>query len=324
VSTAGPVTIPPAAAAARELTAGTARSPGGARDARPPGEPRRVGYLYVLPALAFFALFVLAPFGHAIFLSLYEWDGITPGVWAGLGNYADVIADPELRTAFAHALVLLVFYSLLPVAIGLLLAGVIARVRVRGLTLFRTVLFLPQVIAMVVVAVMWRMIYDPQSGALNEILRAVGLGSLAQSWLGDFDLALPAVGLVGTWVWYGLAMVLLTAGVQKIPPSLYDAARVDGAGMVREFFAVTLPALRGEVAVALTLTTIAALRNFDLIYITTKGGPGDATSVPAFQVYDRAFQTGQVGSAAAIGILLTLVIFSISLLINRVAERGGR
>ena len=108
----------------------------------------------------------------------------------------------------------------------------------------------------------------------------VGLGSLAQSWLGDFDVALPAVGLVGTWVCYGLAMVLLTAGVQKIPPSLYDAARVDGAGIVREFFAVTLPALRGEIAVALTLTTIYALRNFDLVYITTKGGPGDATSVP--------------------------------------------
>jgi raffinose/stachyose/melibiose transport system permease protein len=134
---------------------------------------------------------------------------------------------------------------------------------------------------------------------------------------------LPAVGLVGTWVWFGLAMVLLTAGVQKIPQSLYDAARVDGAGMVREFLAVTLPALRGEIAVALTLTTIAALRNFDLIYITTKGGPGHATSVPAFEVYDRAFQTGQVGSAAAVGLTLTAIIFALSFGINRSAERGG-
>jgi raffinose/stachyose/melibiose transport system permease protein len=115
-------------------------------------------------------------------------------------------------------------------------------------------------------------------------------------------------------------MVLLTAGAQKIPSSLFDAARVDGAGPVREFLAVTLPALRGEIAVALTLTTIAALRNFDLVYITTKGGPGDATSVPAFQVYDRAFNTGQVGSAAAIGICLVAVIFALSLLINRAAE----
>jgi raffinose/stachyose/melibiose transport system permease protein len=289
---------------------------------RPPGEPRLVGYLYLLPALVAFTAFVLVPLGRSVWLSLYDWDGVTPGTWAGLENYGELVSDEALRGAFAHALVLLFFYAALPVGIGLLLAGLVARARVRGLALFRTVLFLPQVIALVVVAVMWRMIYDPGSGALNEVLRTLGLGSLTQSWLGDFDLALPAVGLVGTWVWFGLAMVLLMAGVQKIPSSLYDAARVDGAGMVREFFAVTLPALRGEIAVALTLTTIAALRNFDLIYITTKGGPGDATSVPAFQVYDRAFQTGEVGSAAAIGIALTAIIFSFSFVINRTAERG--
>ena len=288
-----------------------------------PGEPRRIGYLYLAPGLLFVAAFVLAPLGHALWLSLFEWDGITAGTWVGLDNYGDVVSDPALRRAFWHALVLIGFYALLPVAIGLLLAGLLARARVRGLALFRTVLFLPQVIAMVVVAVMWRMIYDPNNGALNELLRAVGLGSLAQSWLGDFDLALSSLGLVGTWVYYGLAMVLLTAGVQKIPPSLYDAARVDGAGMVREFFAVTLPALRGEIAVALTVTTIWALRNFDLIYLTTKGGPGESTSVPAFQVYTRAFETGQVGSAAAIGITLTAIIFALSLGINRVAERGA-
>jgi raffinose/stachyose/melibiose transport system permease protein len=290
----------------------------------PPGEPRRIGYLYLAPGLLVFGAFVLVPLGHAFWLSLFEWDGVTAGTWIGLDNYGDVVSDPALRRAFWHALVLIGFYALLPVAIGLLLAGLLARARVRGLALFRTVLFLPQVIAMVVVAVMWRMIYDPSNGALNELLRAVGLGSLAQSWLGDFDLALSSLGLVGTWVYYGLAMVLLTAGVQKIPPSLYDAARVDGAGMVREFFAVTLPALRGEIAVALTLTTIYALRNFDLVYITTQGGPGESTSVPAFQVYSRAFESGQVGSAAAVGLCLTAVIFAITFGINRIAERGGR
>ena len=327
MSTPRPATIPPAGASLPGVAAGREADPaprGRARaSARPPGEPRRIGYLYLLPAFVVFTLFVLLPFAHAIWLSLFEWDGITPGRWVGLDNYADVVQDAALRRAFGHALVLIVFYALLPVAIGLLIAGLLARTRIRGLTLFRTVLFLPYVLAMVVVAVMWRMIYDPSNGALNEGLRAVGLGGLAQSWLGDFDLALPSVGLIGTWVMYGLAMVLLTAGVQKIPPSLYDAARVDGAGIVREFFAVTLPALRGEIAVALTLTTIQALRNFDLVYITTKGGPGDATSVPAFQVYDRAFQTGQVGSAAAVGLTLTVVIFLISFTINRVAERAG-
>ena len=292
----------------------------GSPDDRPPGEPRLVGYLYLLPAFAVFATFVLYPLYRAIYISLYDWDGLTVGTWTGLENYKEVFTDPELRSAFAHALVLLIFYAVLPVLIGLVLAGLMARARVRGLALFRTILFLPQVIAMVVVAVMWKMIYDPDNGALNRFLGVFGIEG--KSWLGDFDLALPSIGLIGTWVYYGLAMVLLTAGVQKIPSSLYDAARVDGAGAFREFVAVTLPALRGEIAVALTLTTIYSLRNFDLVYVTTHGGPGDATTVPAFQVFSRAFESGQVGSAAAVGITLTAIIFLISLGINRFSERA--
>ena len=138
-------------------------------------------------------------------------------------------------------------------AIGLLLAAAMSRVRIHGMTFFRTVLFLPQVLALIVVAVAWRSILAPD-GLLNDILRAVGLGSLARPWLGDYTWALPAVGIVGTWVGTGLCMVLFLAGVQRIPRELYEAARMDGAGPVREFFAVTLPGLRPHIAVALTLT----------------------------------------------------------------------
>jgi len=310
-------TTAPVAAAARGVSSG-ASSPGD----RPPGEPRLVGYLYLLPAFAVFLCFVLIPLVHAGWISLWHWDGLTPATWAGASNYTEVFSDEELRSAFVHALILLIFYAVLPLLIGLLLAGVMARARVRGLAFFRTILFLPQVIAMVVVAVMWKMIYDPANGAANRILGWFGIE--AQGWLGDFNLALPAIGLIGTWVYFGLAMVLLTAGVQKIPSSLYDAARVDGAGPFREFLAVTLPGLRGEIAVTLTLTTVYALRNFDLVYITTHGGPGSATTVPAFQVFSRAFESGQVGSAAAVGITLTAIIFLISLGINWVAERGSK
>jgi len=273
---------------------------------RPPGEPRRVAYLYLLPGFVLFAAFVLAPLVHAAWLSLFAWDGVTPGEWVGLDNYGTVVSDSELRHAFGHSAVLLIFYAVLPIVIGLALAAAASRAPIYGLTALRTIIFLPQVIALVVVAVTWRLIYQPTG------------------WLGDFDLALPAVGLVGTWVAYGLTFVLFMAGVQKIPRSLYDASRVDGAGPVREFFAVTLPALRGEIAVALTLTTIAALRNFDLVYLTTSGGPGNATSVPAFEVYQRAFRGGQVGIAAAIGVCLAAVIFALTFTINRVADRAAR
>ena len=163
--------------------------PGG--DDRPPGEPRLVGYLYLLPAALVFAAFVLYPLYNAARISLYDWDGLTVGTWVGLENYSEVFSDDELRSAFAHALVLLGFYAVLPLLIGLLLAGVMARAQVRGLALFRTILFLPQVIALVVVAVMWKMVYDPDNGSLNRFLGWFGIEG--KSWLGDFSLALPSV-----------------------------------------------------------------------------------------------------------------------------------
>ncbi len=116
--------------------------------------------------------------------------------------------------------------------------------------------------------------------------------------------------------------MLLLAGMGRIGGELYEAARLDGAGPVREFFAVTLPSVRGELAVALTLTVIAALRTFDLVYVTTRGGPGTTTTVPSYEVYNRAFQLGQVGSAAAVGVCLTLVIFVIAFIVNRIGDRS--
>ncbi|MET7935628.1 sugar ABC transporter permease [Streptomyces sp. NPDC005322] len=284
-----------------------------------PGEPRAVGYLYLLPALALYAAFLLYPLGQSVWLSFVHWDGLTVATPAGFDNYRDLFGDPALRAPFAHALVLLVFYSALPVAIGLLLAAVMSRVRVRGMTFFRTVLFLPQVLALIVVGVAWRSILAPD-GLLNDTLRAVGLGGLARPWLGDYTWALPAVGVVGTWVSTGLCVVLFLAGAQRIPRELYEAARMDGAGAVREFLTVTLPGLRPQIAVALTLTIIAGLRNFDLIYITTSGGPGNSTSVPAYEVYHRAFETNQVGSAAAVGVALTALIFVLTVTVSRLVE----
>ncbi|MFV5993767.1 carbohydrate ABC transporter permease [Streptomyces sp. NPDC056231] len=286
---------------------------------RAPGEPRAIGYLYVLPALALYGAFLLYPFGQSVWLSLLHWDGLTRATWAGFGNYTDLFTDPSLRAPFVHALVLLLFYAALPVAIGLLLAAVMSRIRVKGMAFFRTVLFLPQVLAMVVVGVAWRSILAPD-GLLNDTLKAVGLGSLTRAWLGDYDWALPAVGAVGTWVETGLCMVLFLAGAQRIPRELYEAARIDGAGAIREFFSVTLPGLRPEAAVALTLTIVAGLRNFDLIYITTSGGPGNSTSVPAYEVYHRAFETNQVGSAAAVGVALTVLIFALTVTVSRLVE----
>lgn len=288
-----------------------------------PGDSAWVPLAYLAPGFVVYAAFLLYPLGRAVHLSLFDWDGLTLATFVGLDNYVEVITDPKLRAAFGHALVLIVFFAGLPTVIGLALAAVLNRAKVRGLGFFRTVVFLPQVVAMVVVGVAWRRLYAPD-GSVNDVLRAVGLGGLGRAWLGDTTMALPAVGVVGTWVQTGLVTLLLMAGMSRVPDDLYEAARLDGAGAVREFFAITLPSVRGELAVALTLTVIAALKTFDLIYITTGGGPGDRTSVPAFEVYNRAFRLGEVGSAAAVGVTLTVVIFVINLAIARVGERGNR
>ena len=216
--------------------------------------------------------------------------------------------DQGLRAAFGHALVLMVFYALVPLVVGLGLASILNRAKVRGLGFFRTVVFLPQVVAMVVVAVAWRRIYAPD-GTLNSLLSAVGLGSLTRGWLGDYTLALPAVGFIGTWFETGLVTVLLLAGMGRISGELYEAARLDGAGPVREFFTVTLPSVRGEIAVALTLTVDRRAADLRPGLRHHPRRPGNGTSVPSYEVYHRAFELGQVGSAAAIGVCLTVIIF---------------
>jgi raffinose/stachyose/melibiose transport system permease protein len=287
---------------------------------RAPGEPRNVAYLYLAPAFLFYLLFAFGPLVYTTWLSFFEWDGLTVGRWVGVENYEKVLSDPDIRASFVHSFELILFYAVLPVMLGLLLASLIAHSRVRGVTFFRAVLFLPQTVATVVVAIAWVWIYAPQ-GPLNEGLRAVGLGSVTRGWLGDFNFALPALGLVGTWVTFGLCLVLFLAGIQKIPITLYEAARVDGAGRLREFFAVTLPGLRGELAVALTLTTITALRTFDLIYVATSGGPGTSTTVPSVLVYQNAFANSRVGLAASVAVVLTLLIFVVAFGITRIADR---
>src|SRR5699024_2740070 len=210
--------------------------------------------------------------------------------------------------------------AVLPLGIGLVLAAVLVRGQVRGLPFFRTVVFLPQVIAMVVVAVAWRQGYAPD-GELNRLLEALGLDFLTRSWLGNFTWTRQAVGFVGTWVSTGLVTVLLRAGMARVPRDLYEAATLDGAGPVRSFFAITVPSVRAEIVVALTLTIIAALKTFDLVYVTTSGGPGTASSVPSYEVWRQAFQVGNVGIATTVAVVLTLLVFLINVVINRLGER---
>jgi raffinose/stachyose/melibiose transport system permease protein len=294
------------------------------RRQRLPGEARRIAYLYIAPAFLLYAAFNLFPLGQGINVSFYNWDGSSPGTWVGLGNYGEFFTDPGIRAGYVHVLQLMVFYSFLPICLGLFLAAVLSRIRIRGLTVFRMLLFLPLVITDVVTSVAWIWVYDV-NGPLSTAMRAIGLGALvpSQGWLGDFNTALPAVGVFGLWGQFGFCLILFLAGVMKIPSSLYEAARVDGANAIQEFFTVTLPGLRYELQVVLVLSVIGTLGTFDEIYVMTGGGPGTATTVPAYLVWRRMFQTSQVGSAAALGIVLMLIVFAVTWGLNRLMERGA-
>jgi raffinose/stachyose/melibiose transport system permease protein len=269
---------------------------------------RWIGWLFVAPALAFYAVFVLWPICLTVEYSLYRWDGIGPSTWVGLANYRKVFTDPDLSGTILNAFKLILFFSAIPVLLGLVTAATIRRIATSRLaTVARVVVFLPQVIPLVAAGIIWSsLLYS--NGLVNQLLSHLGLGTVSRAWLGDFSTALPAVGVIGAWVLLGLCVLLLLAGMSRIDPALYEAARIDGAGPVREFLSITVASLRQEIGVCVTVTVIAALASFDIIYISTQGGPGNSTMVPGLEIYYQAFTERQVGVASALAVVLMVLV----------------
>lgn len=176
----------------------------------PPGEPRRVAYLYLAPGLLLVLAFVIVPLLHTVYFSFFQWDGVTPATAVGFGNYIQIFSDLALWSLFVHSGVLVLFYAVIPILLGLLITAVFARRTVRGMTFYRSVLFLPQAISLVVVAIAWQWMYA-QSGVANQFLSFFGLDTHI-AWLGSFAWALPAIGIVGSWLLTGLCMVLFLSG----------------------------------------------------------------------------------------------------------------
>lgn len=271
-----------------------------------------------------YGMFVLLPLALSVQYSLHRWDGVGPATWVGLANYRAVLDDPDLVGTIFNAIKLVAFFSIVPVSLGLITASVIRRMATgRFGAIARTVLFLPQVMPLVAAGIIWKWLLS-LPGLVNQTLGAVGLGETRRAWLGDFDTALPAVGMIGIWVLLGFCTVLLLTGMSKIDPSLYEAARIDGAGWFAELRAVTLPGLRYEIGVCLTVTVIAALAAFDIVYVSTGGGPGNATAVPGIQIYILAFLERQVGLASALAVIMVVLVLVLILPIQRLTRQARR
>jgi len=282
-----------------------------------------IGWLFVAPALFMYVFFVLVPLVLTIVYSFYKWNGVGAMTWVGLKNYVTVFEVPDLLGTIVNAFWLVIWFSFIPVALGLIVASVIHRVATGRLgEVSRTVLFLPQVIPLVAAGIIWGWLLA-LPGLVNQILNAVGLGELTRAWLGDFDWALPSVGIIGVWVLLGFCTVLLSTGMAKIDPALYESARIDGASWFPEFITITVPLLRNEIGVCLTVTVIAALAAFDIVYVSTAGGPGNSTAVPGIQIYILAFTQRAVGLASALAVLLMLLVVVVIIPIQRLSRESG-
>lgn len=274
------------------------------------GRGTLVAWLFIAPALLFYAAFVLIPIAMTAYYSLLRWNGIGAAQFRGLQNYLTVLTEPDLLLTIGNAFQLVLYFTVLPVGIGLGIAQVI-RTHLGGPfgTTARTILFIPQVIPLVAAGIAWSWMLA-SNGVINQLLSAVGFGAWTRGWLGDFDFALPAVGIIGAWVLLGLCTMLLVTGIAKIDPTLYEAAKLDGASGWDEFVNVTIPGLRQEIGVCVTVTVIAALASFDIVYVATGGGPGGVTNVPGLEIYRLAFAHRQVGLASALAIVLMVLVIA--------------
>ncbi len=278
------------------------------------------GWLLIVPALVPYVAFVVFPLLMGVQYSFFDWNGIGAAEFIGLENYITVFTDETLVASIQNAFFLIAFFTLIPISTGLMLATLLRSLKAGAFSnISQMILFLPQIIPLAAAGIAWSWMYA-QTGAVNQVLSWIGLGGLARPWLADFNTALPAVGLIGSWVLTGLCTVLFLTGIGKIDQSLYEAVRIDGASWWREFITITIPGLRQEIAVLSTITVIAALSSFDIIYTTTLGGPGRATLVPGISIYRIGFTQSDVGLASAFGIVLMALVLAFVLPIQRLAK----
>ncbi|MEV6843609.1 sugar ABC transporter permease [Actinoplanes sp. NPDC051411] len=273
--------------------------------------PTRTAWAMVTPALLFVAAFVLVPLVFAIYISMTNWPLIGSYRFIGLGNYRAMFTD----TAFGQSVLYTLLYTAI-VTVPILLIGyamaVVVRARRRGSTLLRTIFFLPYVIGLSTLSFITVLEAQPDSGAVNVVLKALGITDGSTAWLVDAPLATGLVSVLVVWGVSGLTMVLLLSGMQAIPRETYESAETDGAGWWQREWHITIPMMRRTIAMSLILSVIGSFLAFTQFFILTQGGPGRQTTPVVMYIYQRAFVQLQVGAATALSIALVIVVGLIS------------
>lgn len=264
------------------------------------------GYLCILPWLIGFLCFTAIPMLGALGLSFADWEIITPATWIGLANYSRLTADP----LFYRALYNTSYISLISVPVGLVLALAVAvglNEKLRGVNVYRTFFFLPSQMPLVASALLWLWVYNPDFGLANQLLNYVGLPGL--HWLFDVNLVKPSIVLVTIWNGVGVPMIIFLAGLQGVPESLHEAANIDGAGSLARFRHITLPMISPVIFFNLIIGVIASFQShFTLVYVTTRGGPANASLIYVLYLYFKAFQDFEMGYASSLAWVLLVVV----------------
>ena len=277
-------------------------------------------YLFVLPALLLFGAFVLLPLASSLYYGFTRWDGISPPEWVGLDNYLRAFSDTIYLRSYLHVTLYILGTIVVELAFGLVMAALLDSER-PGYRLFRVLFFSPVVLSMVAAGLLWAFVYDFRVGLLNAFLGTIGLGAWANAWLADPRTALAAVTIVSGWKYAGFYMIIYLAALRRIPRTLNEAAVLDGAGPLQQFFRITLPLLRETTVVTLLLCITGGFAAFDLFFAMTNGQPFNATEIPTTWIVKQAFDRNQMGYGVALTVIMALVVGLVSIVYLR---RTGR
>jgi ABC-type sugar transport system permease subunit len=282
---------------------------GGGRIRKPPGLP------WILPALVLSVGLIYYGIGYTGYISTLNWDGISPGAeHVGAHNYARIAHDPVFWAAVRHTVVFYVVTFVIQTILGLTFA-VVLHTRLRLAALYKVIVFVPVVLAPAIMAPVFRHLFAPD-GELNAVLRHIGLGSLAQPWIGQTGTALPVIMFITIWEWTGVTFVLYYAAMTQIDPAVLEAARMDGAGNLRTLVSIVWPELRGTTVALAMLGAIGALKTFDVPYLVTIGGPNYATEFLGTYIYRQTIPLAHVGYGAALSIILLVVALIMALVLQ--------
>ncbi|QGQ98678.1 sugar ABC transporter permease [Paenibacillus psychroresistens] len=278
------------------------------------------GILFLIPALVMIAYTIFIPTVWNFMLSFQKWDGFKIYKWIGLKNYKDVMADETTRISLYHSVYIAVLSTVVAVIIGVMLAAFIYRLGKKEGAVYRLILFMPSMLPLAIIGLLFSFMFSPEMGLINQFLRLIGAGALATAWLENSHTVLLSIIAVGIWRIAGLTMMLCFAAMQSIPISLFESSKLDGATYFKQWIHIVLPLIKPIIQLSVIFTLVLQFKTYDLVFVMTGGGPGSISKTIPLHMIDTAFTFNEFGASAAMGFLLTIIVMLFIVVFNRILK----